>query len=132
MKEKCLVLIKPDAVERNLVGKILNIYEENDLKIINLKMEKISKEKATKHYSEHIGKPYFDELIGYITRTPLVAVAIEGENVISKVRTLNGATKNPIPGTIRGKFALSITENSVHASDSTESAKKELNIWFND
>ncbi|MGL4991869.1 MAG: nucleoside-diphosphate kinase [Sarcina sp.] len=130
MKEKCLVLIKPDAVERNLVGKILNIYEENDLKITNLKMEKVSKEKAIEHYSEHIEKPYFNDLIGYITRSPLIALTIEGENSISKVRTLNGDTKNPAPGTIRGKFALSITENSVHASDSIDNAQKEVNIWF--
>lgn len=130
MKERCLVLIKPDAVERNLVGKILDMYEESDLTISNLNMEQVSKEKATKHYEEHIGRSYFDELITYITRSPLVSIILEGENAISKVRELNGATKNPAEGTIRAKYGLSITENSVHASDSTESAKREISIWF--
>ena len=130
MKEKCLVLIKPDAVERNLVGKILDMYEENDLKITNMKMEQVSKEKSQKHYEEHLGRGYFDELIEYITRSPLLAIVLEGENAISKVRTLNGSTKNPDEGTIRAKFGLSITENSVHASDSTENAEREISIWF--
>ncbi|MGL4655556.1 MAG: nucleoside-diphosphate kinase [Sarcina sp.] len=130
MNEKCLVLIKPDAVERNLVGKILDMYEESDLRITNLNMEQVSKEKATKHYEEHIGRGYFDELITYITRSPLVSLVLEGENAITKVRALNGATKNPADGTIRAKYGLSITENSVHASDSNESAKREISIWF--
>lgn len=130
MKERCLVLIKPDAVERNLVGKILDIYEERDLTIVSLNMEQVSKEKATKHYEEHIGRGYFDELIAYITRSPLVSLVLEGENAITKVRELNGATKNPAEGTIRAKYGLSITENSVHASDSNESAKREISIWF--
>ncbi|MGL5577468.1 MAG: nucleoside-diphosphate kinase [Sarcina sp.] len=130
MNEKCLVLIKPDAVERNLVGKILDMYEESDLRITNLNMEQVSKEKATKHYEEHIGRAYFNELITYITRSPLVSLVLEGENAITKVRALNGATKNPADGTIRAKYGLSITENSVHASDSNESAKREISIWF--
>ncbi|MGL4760636.1 MAG: nucleoside-diphosphate kinase [Sarcina sp.] len=130
MNEKCLVLIKPDAVERNLVGKILDMYEENDLKITNMKMEQVSREKATRHYEEHLGRSYFDELIKYITRSPLLAIVLEGENAISKVRTLNGSTKNPDEGTIRAKFGLSITENSVHASDSAENAEREISIWF--
>ncbi|WP_297520215.1 nucleoside-diphosphate kinase [uncultured Clostridium sp.] len=130
MNEKCLVLIKPDAVERNLIGNILAMYEENDLIITAIKMEQVSKEKATTHYAEHIGRGYFDELIKYITRSPLTAIVLSGENAISKVRALNGATKNPDEGTIRAKYGLSITENSVHASDSIDNAKREISIWF--
>lgn len=128
--ERSLVIIKPDAVERNLTGDIIKIYESNNLKITNLKMLSATKDLAEEHYKEHYNQPYFNNLISYITRSPIVAMVIEGENVISKIRTINGATKNPDEGTIRKLFALSTTENSVHASDSIESANREIKIWF--
>lgn len=131
--ETTLVLIKPDAVERNLIGRILSIYETNNLKIKDIKYVLPSKEIAIEHYKEHEGRPYFDSLISYITRSPIVALILEGENAISKVREINGATSptEAKENTIRAKFALSKNENSVHASDSKESAKREIKIWFN-
>lgn len=132
MIERSLVLIKPDAVERNLIGKILSIYEENDLKIVSIKGIKAPKAIAELHYEEHKGRPYFEELIDYITRSPIVALVLEGEDAIKNVRKLNGCT-NPNEaqdGTIRKLYALSKNENSVHGSDCSESAKREINIWF--
>jgi nucleoside-diphosphate kinase len=130
--DRTLVLIKPDAVERNIIGEIISFYEKQDLKIRGLKMLKAPVETAKLHYFEHEGRPYFDDLITYITRSPLCALIIEGENVISRVREINGNT-DPTKAdkdTIRGTFAISKTENSVHASDSTENAEREINIWF--
>ena len=130
--EKSLVLIKPDAVERNLIGKILEVYEGAGLKIKAMEMKQINKEFAEKHYEEHRDKQFFNSLIKYITRSPLVALILEGEDAINKIRSLNGAT-NPEKaefGTIRRRFALSGTENSVHSSDSIESAEKEIKLWF--
>lgn len=108
--ERTLVLIKPDAVERNLIGKILTFYEDNGLKIIALKMEKISREFAEKHYKEHKGKSFFNELIDYITRSSLCALVLEGNNAVEKVREINGSTKpeNQKEGTIRKAYAKSI------------------------
>lgn len=128
--EKSLVIIKPDAVERNLIGDIIKIYESNKLKVIDMKMLTATKNLAQEHYAEHNGRPYFNDLISYITRSPIVVMILEGENAISKIREINGATKNPSDGTIRKLFALSTTENSVHASDSSDSAKREIDIWF--
>ena len=130
--ERTLVLIKPDAVEKNIIGSIITFYEQNGLKIVNLKMEKVSKDIAEKHYEEHKGRPYYDSLISFITRSPLCAMIIEGENVISRVREINGATKPEMQkeGTIRKLYATSTSENCVHASDSKESAEREINIWF--
>ena len=130
--EKTLVLIKPDAIERNLIGKILTFYEDNGLKIIALKMEKISREVAEKHYKEHKGKSFFNELIDYITRRSLCALVLEGNDAVEKVREINGSTKpeKQKEGTIRKAYAKSITENSVHSSDSVEHAKEEIELWF--
>lgn len=128
--EKSLVLIKPDAVERNLIGEIIDIYEKQDLKVINMRFEKVSKERAIEHYKEHEGRDYFEPLIDYIRRSPLVALVLEGDNAIQKIRTINGATSNPVEGSIRHKYSLSRRENSVHASDSIESANREIAIWF--
>ncbi|MDO4534226.1 MAG: nucleoside-diphosphate kinase [Clostridium perfringens] len=130
--EKSLVLIKPDAVERNLIGKVLEVYEQEDLTVKHMKMDKISKEFAKIHYDEHKGKDFFDSLINYITRGKLVALVLEGENAISKIRDINGSVnceKDSI-STIRRRFAISKTENTVHASDSKESAKREIELWF--
>lgn len=128
--ERTLVLIKPDAVERKLEDAILSMYEKNGLEVCNKIRLKADISTAEEHYIEHRDKPYFDELIEYITRSELVAVIIQGENAIKRVREINGATSNPEKETIRGMYALSTTENSVHASDSSFSARRELNIWF--
>lgn len=130
--EKTFVLIKPDGVERSLIGQIINFYEKENLKLVNLKMLHCSKETAEIHYNEHKGKPYYEELITYITRSPLCALVIEGEDAISKVRRINGNTdpSKANKNTIRGNFGISKTENTVHASDSNETAEKEISIWF--
>ena len=130
--ERSFVIIKPDGVERNLVGKILEAYEGAGLKIIKMKMEQISEELAEKHYEEHKEQPFFKSLIEYITRSNIVALVLEGDDAIAKIRKLNGATnpQNSEFGTIRKRFAISKSENTVHASDSLESAKREIELWF--
>ncbi|MGL4991565.1 MAG: nucleoside-diphosphate kinase [Paraclostridium sp.] len=130
--ERSLVLIKPDAVERNLIGEIISIYEKAGLKVVNLRLEKVSKQKALRHYIEHAGRSYFNELITYITRSPLVAIELEGDDAIERIRALNGSARDPEKGSIRDRFAVSLTENSVHSSDSAETARRELHLWFND
>lgn len=131
--EKTLVLIKPDAVERGLTEEILKIYDSVEgITIIDKKQVQATREIAAKHYFEHEGRPYFEDLMEFITRSPIDALIIEGENVIKKVREINGATDPKLAeeGTIRNKFALSKNENCVHASDSIESAAREIGIWF--
>ena len=132
MTEKTLVLIKPDAVERNLIGNILIEYERNGLKILDMKLIKASIEVAEKHYAEHTGKPFFAGLVEFITSGPIVAMIVEGENAIKAVRTMMGAT-NPLdsmPGTIRGDFALALSNNVIHGSDGPESAVREMATFF--
>lgn len=130
--ERTLVLIKPDAIERKLMGEIISVYEKNNLDIINIKMVKPSVEIAHKQYYEHADKPFFNELVNYIIRGYVCALIIQGDNIIEKVRKINGATDpiNAEPKTIRKMFALSKQENSVHGSDSKESAEREIKIWF--
>lgn len=131
--ERTLVLIKPDAVQRNLIGKIVDKYESSGLKIVAIRMEQITPDFAAKHYEEHIGKPFYNGLVEFITSSPLCAMIIEGDNAISRVREINGAT-NPEEaeeGTIRKIFAESKSKNCVHASDSKESAEREIKLWFN-
>jgi len=132
MTEKTLVLIKPDAVERNLIGSILVEYERNGLKVLDMKLINASTEMAEQHYAEHSGKPFFNRLVSYLTRSPLVVLVLEGENAITRVRALNGATdpKDSQDNTIRALYGLSMAENTVHASDSLESATRERTIWF--
>ena len=132
MTEKTLVLIKPDAVERNLIGRILVEYERNGLKVLDMKLMKASIDLAEKHYAEHNGKPFFNRLVTYLTRSPIVALVLEGENGISRVRALNGTTdpETSKDNTIRALYGLSLSENTVHASDSKESAVRERSIWF--
>ena len=134
MIENTLVLIKPDAFSKKYTGKILTCYEENGLTIKALKLLKMTPELAAKHYAEHIGKAFYDELVGFMTSAPLVAMVLTGEDAISKVRALNGAT-NPekaAAGTIRKAYAQSMQHNAVHASDSPESAAREIHIFFNE
>ena len=130
--EKTFILVKPDGVKKNLVGNILARFEAKGLKIVALKMIVAAKEVAETHYAEHKEKPFFGELVDFITSSPLVAAVIEGENAIKAVRQLNGAT-NPleaVPGSIRGDYALTIGENIVHGSDSPEAAAREIANWF--
>lgn len=133
MSEKSLVLIKPDAVERRLIGSIIHEYERNGLKIEKLKLMQADEALAEEHYAEHKGKSFFDDLVAFITRSPVVAMVVSGDQAISRVREINGATKpeEAAPNTIRAVYALSMSENSVHASDSPESAEREIAIWFN-
>lgn len=130
--ERTLVLIKPDAMERKLMGEIISIYEKKGFSISALKIVKPSKKIAEEHYAEHKGKPFYEPLVNFITKGEVCAVVMEGENIIDAVRKLNGATDplNAEPGTIRGRYALSKSENAVHASDSVESAEREIKIWF--
>ena len=130
--EKTLVLLKPDAVERRLVGRIISIYEEKGLNITALKMLKPDQDIVEAHYQEHKDKPFFPALVTYLTRGKVCALIIEGENVVNTVRKINGATDpaEAEAGTIRGQFALSKSENLVHVSDSVASAEREIKIWF--
>ncbi len=132
MTERTLVLVKPDGVQRLLVGRIVARYEERGLRIAGLKLVKIDRELAERHYAVHKGKPFFEGLVQFITSGPLVALALEGPNAIAMVRAMNGATKplDAAPGTIRGDLAVEMGQNLVHASDSPESAATEIGIWF--
>lgn len=130
--ERTLVLIKPDAMKRKLMGEIISVYEKSYLHIAAIKLTKATIGMAEEHYEEHKEKSFFSELIDYITSTEVCALIIEGDNAIEEVRKLNGATdpKYADPTSIRGKYALSKSENSVHASDSINSAEREIKIWF--
>lgn len=132
--ERTMVLIKPDGVERNIIGNIISCYEANGLKIKELKMMKATREIAEKHYSQHKGKDFYEELITFITRSPLVAIILIGEEAVNRVRAINGATSpdDAAEGTIRYRYARSKTENCVHASDTVESAEEEINLWFSE
>jgi nucleoside-diphosphate kinase len=130
--ERTLVLCKPDAVQRGLVGKIVARLEQKGLKLVGLKLAMLPETLAKEHYREHRSKSYFDELIAYIISSPVIVVAVEGEHAVEVVRALMGAT-NPqkaAPGTIRGDFGLDLTMNLVHGSDSLGSAERELGIFF--
>jgi nucleoside-diphosphate kinase len=130
--ERTLVLIKPDAVQRALAGEILSRLERRGLKVVEAKLLTVDRGLAEEHYAEHAEKPFFGELVEFITSAPTLALVIEGEGAIAVVRTTMGAT-NPAdsaPGTIRGDLALSMPDNLVHGSDSPESAQRELALWF--
>jgi nucleoside-diphosphate kinase len=130
--ERTLVLIKPDAVERGLAGEILGRFERRGLAIRDARLVHVDRGLAQEHYAEHAEKPFFGELVEFITSSPTLALALEGECAISVVRTTMGAT-NPTesaPGTIRGDLALAMPNNLVHGSDSPESAARELALWF--
>ena len=133
MPERTLLLIKPDGVERRLIGEILGRVERKGLTIAELELRIVSDELARSHYAEHDGKPFFGSLVEFITSAPLVAAIIEGPRAISAVRQLAGAT-DPVekasPGTIRGDFGLETQFNLVHGSDSPESAEREIALWF--
>jgi nucleoside-diphosphate kinase len=131
--ERTLVLIKPDAVQRRLAGRILSRFENKGLKIVALKLMQISDELAARHYGEHKERPFYQGLVDFMTSAPVVAIAIEGPHAVSVVRKMMGATFgfNAEPGTIRGDFGVSNQYNLVHGSDSPESAARELELFFN-
>ena len=132
--ERTLVLIKPDAVGRRLAGEILGRFERRGLVLRAGKIVRVTRELAEEHYAEHREKPFFAELVEFITSAPTVALVLEGDSAISVVRTTMGGT-NPAeaaPGTIRGDLALAMPNNLVHGSDSPESAAREIGLWFSD
>ena len=131
---RTLILIKPDAFERGLTGELLARFERKGLRIARLRLLQADEQIAHRHYEEHTEKPFFGELVSFITGGPLVAAVLEGHDAVSAARQLIGAT-NPIeaaPGSIRGDFGLEVTFNLVHGSDSDASAEREISIWFGD
>jgi nucleoside-diphosphate kinase len=130
--ERTLVLIKPDALRRKLAGEILARLERRGLEIRAVKLVQVDRALAERHYLEHAEKPFFGELVDFITSAPTLALVVEGESAISVVRTTMGATNpvNAAPGTIRGDLALAMPDNLAHGSDSPESAEREITLWF--
>jgi nucleoside-diphosphate kinase len=130
--ERTLVLCKPDAVERGLVGEIVGRIERKGLSIVALEQRILDAGTAKQHYSEHDGKPFFDDLVAFITRSPLVAMVVEGPDAWKVMRTMMGATnpREAAPGTIRGDLAVELTENLVHGSDGAQSAAREIALFF--
>jgi nucleoside-diphosphate kinase len=132
MADRTLVICKPDAVERRLVGEIVGRLERKGLTIVAAELRKIDVDTAGRHYEEHQGKPFYDDLVAFITRSPALAMVVEGPEAFKVVRTLMGSTnpRDAAPGTIRGDLAIELTENLVHGSDSPESAEREISIFF--
>lgn len=132
MMERTFLMIKPDGVGRNLIGEIVRRIENKGLKIVGAKLMTVSEELAKTHYGEHSERPFFGELVEFITSGPVFGMVLEGENVVQVGRTLVGVT-NPsesLPGTIRGDYGLTVGKNIIHGSDSVESADKEIALWF--
>ncbi len=130
--ERTFAMVKPDGVQRGLVGEVVRRFEARGLKIVGLKMMQVPRSMAEEHYAEHHGKKFYEGLVAYVTSGPVVALVVEGKNAVKIVRAVNGAT-NPVeaaPGTIRGDLALDIGRNVVHGSDSIESAAREIAIYF--
>jgi nucleoside-diphosphate kinase len=130
--ERTLVIVKPDAVQRGLIGTILSRLEQRGLKLAALKLAQLSREQAEGHYAEHRGKPFFEPLVGYITSAPVVLAVFEGRDAVQVVRNTMGATNpvNSAPGTIRGDFALEVGRNLIHGSDGPDSAVREVDFFF--
>jgi nucleoside-diphosphate kinase len=129
---RTLILCKPDAVERGLVGEVIVRLERKGLKVVALELRTLDEATAKRHYAEHEGKPFFGDLVSFITRSPLVAMVVEGPDAWKVVRTLMGSTnpRDAAPGTIRGDLAIELTENLVHGSDGPESAEREIALFF--
>lgn len=132
--ERTLILIKPDAVQRGLTGEILNRFEKRGLKIVGAKLMRVERELAEQHYAEHVGKPFLPGLLNFITSSPLLAMALEGERAIELARQTMGATDpaKAAPGSIRADLGLSVGLNLVHGSDGAESAAREVALWFDE
>ncbi|GAX89727.1 nucleoside-diphosphate kinase [Effusibacillus lacus] len=131
--ERTFLMVKPDGVQRGLIGEIVSRFEKKGFKLVNAKLMTVSRELAEKHYEELKDKPFFGELVDFITSSPVFAMIWEGDNVISTARTMMGKT-NPAdaaPGTIRADYAVSVGMNIIHGSDSPENAKREIDLWFN-
>ena len=130
--ERSFVMVKPDGVQRGLIGEIIGRFERRGLKIVGMKMLQVSDDLARRHYAVHEGKPFFAGLISYITSAPVVAMVVEGTNAVVAVRQTVGATRpfEAAPGSIRADFALEIGRNLVHASDAPETAATEIALWF--
>jgi nucleoside-diphosphate kinase len=130
--EQSLILVKPDGVQRGLISAILGRLEERGLKIVALKMLHMDRALAEKHYGEHVGKFFFEDLVGYITSSPIVALVVEGPDAVKMVRSMVGSTRpaEAAPGTIRGDFAVAGLRNLIHASDGVERAKVEISLFF--
>ena len=131
--QRTLVIVKPDGVQRGLVGPILTRLEARGLKLVGLKLVQVSADLAARHYAEHEGKPFYAGLLAYITSGPVIVACVEGTSAVQMVRNAVGATNplNAAPGTIRGDLALDIGRNLIHASDAPETADRELALWFN-
>lgn len=134
MSERTLILIKPDGVQRALVGRIIERYELRGLRLVGLKLMQADRSLAEAHYAVHRERPFFAGLVDFITSSPLVAMALEGPNAVAVCRAINGATRphEAAPGSVRGDLALETGQNLVHASDSPETAETELALWFAD
>ena len=134
MSQRTLLLLKPDAVRRGLVGNILSRFEAKGLSIVALEMRTIDAARADEHYAEHVAKDFYPPLRDFVTSGPLLAAILEGDEAVDVVRAINGATdgRKAAPGTIRGDLSLSNRENLVHGSDSVESAEREIKLWFPD
>ena len=133
-REQTFLMVKPDGVQRGLVGNVVSRLEQKGLKLVAMKMMQINPELAAEHYGEHKGKPFYDGLIDFITSAPVVAMIWEGDDAVDMVRTLIGATdpRKAAPGTMRGDLAVFMGKNIVHGSDSLESAEREMNLFFKD
>jgi nucleoside-diphosphate kinase len=131
--ERTLIILKPDAIQRKLIGKIISRLEDKGFKIVGLKMIKIDEDLAKKHYEAHINKPFFPSLLNFITSTPVIVMVLEGVDVVNQVRKLVGSTdcKKAEVGTIRFDFGLSIQNNLIHASETIQDANREISIFFN-
>lgn len=133
LKQRTFVMIKPDAVQRGLIGKIIDRFEKKGIKLVAMKMVSVSKDLAEKHYGIHKGKPFFEPTVEYICSSPVVAMVLEGNNAIGMVRNMMGKTnpQDASMGTIRGDFGQFIGRNIVHGSDGEDTAEFEINLWFN-
>ncbi len=131
-RERTFTLLKPDAVQRGLVGAILRRFERRGLKLVGMKLMRVSKELAESYYAEHKGKPFFEPLVRYVTSSPVVAIVLEGENAVAVVRKMMGKTNSAEaePGTVRGDYGLIIGRNIIHGSDSPASATREIGLFF--
>ncbi len=132
MTQRTFAMVKPDGVQRGLVGEVVNRYEDRGLKLVALKTMQVPRDLAEEHYAEHEGKPFYGPLVDYITSSPVVCMVLEGPDAVTVVRSINGAT-DPVeaaPGTIRGDHAVEIGRNVVHGADSPKSAEREMRIYF--
>ncbi|MDA8442577.1 MAG: nucleoside-diphosphate kinase [Peptococcaceae bacterium] len=130
--ERTFLMIKPDGVQRNLIGNIISRFEQKGYKLVGMKLMHISRALAEKHYAEHVGKSFFEGTVSYITSSPVVAMVWAGNNVVAGARDMLGATNpnNATPGSIRGTYGLDISRNVIHGSDSTTSAEREISLYF--